>query len=200
MNLVFVGPPGAGKGTQAKLIEQKYGLKQLSTGDMLRAERDAGTELGLKAKEIMERGELVPDDIMIGMIANCLDQPAYAGGIIFDGFPRSVAQAEALDRMMEDKGLALVIIEITGDEDILVQRILGRAEADRAAGKPVRADDLDEGVIRTRFREYRKKTEPIIPYYRDGGRLQSVPGLQSIEQVEADIDPILSQESKKKKG
>jgi len=191
MNIILLGPPGAGKGTQAKKLEEKYGLSQLSTGDMLRAEVAAGTDLGKQAKAVMDRGDLVSDEIIIGMIAARIAQPDCAAGVIFDGFPRTVAQAEALDRMLAEKGKVLdAVIELVVDEDVILQRILGRAEEDRAAGRPVRKDD-NEQSFRTRMDEYRGKTAPISAHYAAKGMLKKVNGLQDIEQVERDLDAAL---------
>ncbi len=203
LNIIFLGPPGAGKGTQAKRVAEKYGLTQLSTGDMLRAELAAGTDLGKKAKEIMGRGELVSDDIVVGMIANRIAQADCARGVIYDGFPRTVAQAQALDEMLEAKGDSVIVIELTGDEEILIDRIVGRAEEAQKAGDPsFRPEDLDRNVSRTRFVEYRNKTAPITPYYKDTGRLKPVNGLRSMDAVTAEIEFIiesaLANESKKK--
>jgi adenylate kinase len=203
-HIIFLGPPGAGKGTQAKRLAEKYGLKQLSTGDMLRAEVKAGTELGKQAKAIMDRGELVPDEIVVGMISNRMAQADCAKGVIFDGFPRTVAQARALDKMLEAKGDSVIVIELTGDEEILIDRIVGRAEEAQKMGDPsFRPEDLDRDVSKTRFVEYHKKTAPITPYYNDTGRLKLVNGLQSmdavtVEIVESILEPILASESKKK--
>lgn len=191
MTLILLGPPGAGKGTQAERLMTKYGLKQLSTGDMLRAEVKAGSDLGKRAKEIMERGDLVPDDLVIDMIAGRIAQPDCARGVIFDGFPRTVAQAQALDDLLAAKGLSVTVIELLGDEDELVRRIKGRALEMQAAGKPVRPDDLDESVIRNRFVEYRNKTAPIIPYYKAKGMLNTVDGMQDINAVSAAIEAIV---------
>lgn len=191
MNIILMGPPGAGKGTQAALLEKKYGLKQISTGDMLREEVKKGSALGKKAKEIMEKGELVPDDLIINMIALRMAQPDCVKGVIFDGFPRTVAQAEALDKMLADNGKKLdAVIELEVDEDVILKRILGRAAEDKAAGREPRKDDNEES-FRERMAAYRKKTAPVTPYYEAKNMLKKINGLQSIEEVEADIDAVL---------
>jgi adenylate kinase len=192
MNIILMGPPGAGKGTQATKLVEKYGLVQLSTGDLLRAEVKNGTELGLKAKEIMEKGELVPDDVIIDMIAKRMEEPDCKKGVIFDGFPRTVGQAEALDKMLAEKGQTLDgVIELAVDEEIILKRILKRAEEDKAAGREPRKDD-NEQAFRERMEEYRKKTAPVTPYYSEKGMLKKVNGMQSIDEVESDIDGVLS--------
>lgn len=191
INLILLGPPGAGKGTQAKRLEDKYGLKQLSTGDMLRAEIAAGSELGLKAKSIMDAGSLVSDDIVIAMIAGRIEQPDCKNGVIFDGFPRTVAQAEALDTMLGEKGRPLsAVIELKVDEEVLVSRLTTRIAETKARGEPVRADDNEE-TLRKRLEVFRAQTAPIIPYYKAQGMLQSVDGMAAIDAVEAELAKIL---------
>lgn len=191
INLILLGPPGAGKGTQAKRLEDKYGLKQLSTGDMLRAEIAAGSELGLKAKSIMDAGSLVSDEIVIAMIAGRMEQADCKNGVIFDGFPRTVAQAVALDQMLGDKGRPLsAVIELKVDEEALVRRLNNRIAETKARGEPVRGDDNEE-ILRKRLQVFREQTAPIIPYYKDQGMLQSVDGMAAIEVVEAELAKIL---------
>lgn len=192
LNLILIGPPGAGKGTQAKRLEEKYGLKQLSTGDMLRAEVAAGTDLGLQAKAIMDSGALVSDDIIIAMIAARIAQADCAQGVIFDGFPRTVAQAQALDAMLADKGHPLsAVIELTVDEDALVGRLNTRIAETKARGEAVRADDNEE-TLRKRLEVYRQQTAPIIPYYANQNMLQSVDGMAAMDAVESAIAQILA--------
>lgn len=191
MHLILIGPPGAGKGTQAKILEQEYGLKQLSTGDMLRAEISAGTDLGKKAKAVMDAGNLVSDEIMVDMIANRIEQPDCARGVIFDGFPRTVDQAEALDAMLADKGKPLnVVIQMVVDEEELVNRLNTRIQQTIDAGQPVRADDNEE-TFRKRLGVYRDQTAPILPYYEAEGLLQKVDGMQPIDFVAQQIKGIL---------
>lgn len=183
MNLIFIGPPGAGKGTQAKILEDKYGIKQLSTGDMLRAEVASGSELGTKAKDIMDRGDLVPDELIVDMIAARIEQPDCAKGVIFDGFPRTVDQAQALDAMLDNKGVPLTaVIYFEVDEEALVSRLNSRVEQAKAAGQDVRADDNEE-TLRKRLEVYRAQTAPIIPYYEAEDLLSRVDGMASIEEV-----------------
>lgn len=197
MNLILLGPPGAGKGTQAKKLEEKFGLKQLSTGDMLRAERAAGTDLGKKVQAIMDRGDLVPDQIVIDMIAGRMSQSDCARGVIFDGFPRTVAQAEALDQMLAEKGHKLAaVIELVVDENGLVDRLNKRVAEMKAAGQIPRADDTEE-TLRNRLAEYRAKTAPIIPYYEKTGLLKKIDGMRAIDVVEKDIAALVApQESR----
>lgn len=191
MNIILLGPPGAGKGTQAKKLEEKYGLKQLSTGDMLRAEIAAGSELGKKAKEVIDQGQLVSDDIIIGMIENRVEEPDCANGVIFDGFPRTVAQAEALNAMLESKGQSLkAVIHLEVDPDALVDRLNNRIAEMKAAGKEIRSDDTSE-TLRERINVFREQTAPIIPYFEAKGMLSAVDGMGSIEDVESDIAAIL---------
>jgi len=192
MNLILLGPPGAGKGTQAKILQEKYGLKQLSTGDMLRAEVKAGTPLGQQAKAIMDSGELISDTIIIGMIANAITQPECANGVIFDGFPRTVAQAEALDKMLSEKGRPLTaVIQLVVDEEALISRLHNRIKEMTAAGETVRTDDNEE-TLRHRLDVYRNQTAPIIPYYEKAGLLEKIDGMQAIDTVEEKIATILN--------
>lgn len=189
MNVILFGPPGAGKGTQAKILEQKYGLKQLSTGDMLRAEMAAATPLGLKVKGIVDSGSLVPDDIMIAIIAERISQPDCKSGFILDGFPRTEAQAQELDVMLTQKGKkldAVILLEV--DEKILLDRIHARIAQ---SGDAKRGDD-DEEVLKTRLEAFRKQTAPIFPFYERKGQLEKVNGMDSVEAVSAEIDNILS--------
>lgn len=191
MNVILIGPPGAGKGTQAKILEQEYGLKQLSTGDMLRAEIAAGTDLGNKAKEIMDAGSLVSDDIMIGMICNRLDQADCAKGVIFDGFPRTVEQAKALDDMLTKKGKPLKsVIQMIVDENELISRLEARIQQTIDAGQPVRGDDNVE-TFKKRLGVYSAQTAPILPYYEQTGLLKKVDGMQPIDFVTTEIKSIL---------
>jgi len=187
MNIILFGAPGAGKGTQAEKLVAKYGLVQFSTGDMLRAAISAGTDLGKRAKEIMDRGDLVSDDIIVGMIAARLDDKDCANGVILDGFPRTVAQAEALDEMLASKGLSLDgVIEIRVDEAALFARIENRAAETGGA----RSDDNAE-TLRKRLAVYHENTAPLLPYYRDKGVLKSVDGMATIDEVAAQIESIL---------
>ncbi len=191
INLILLGPPGAGKGTQAKRLEDKYGLKQLSTGDMLRAEIASGSALGLKAKAIMDSGALVSDEIVIAMIASRIEQDDCKNGVIFDGFPRTVAQAQALDAMLADKGRPLsAVVELKVDEEALVARLNNRIAETKARGEEVRGDDNAE-TLRKRLQVFRDQTAPIIPYYKDKGMLQSVDGMAEIDVVEQAIAKIL---------
>ncbi|MDY0029869.1 MAG: adenylate kinase [Pseudobdellovibrionaceae bacterium] len=187
MNIILMGPPGAGKGTQAKLLEETRGLKQLSTGDMLRAEITAQSPLGLKVKEIMDAGSLVSDEIVIEMISNRIEQPDCAKGFILDGFPRTVAQAEALDKMLHEKGKDLnAVIQLSVDEDALLARIEKRAAENGGA----RADDNAE-TLKKRLDAYRAQTAPILPYYEGKGMLQTVDGMADIGIVTSQIASIL---------
>lgn len=189
MNIILLGPPGAGKGTQAKLLEDTRGMKQLSTGDMLRAEISAQSPLGQKVKAIMDSGALVSDEIVIEMISNRIEQPDCKNGFILDGFPRTVAQAEALDAMLAQKGRNLdAVIELSVDEGILLSRIQKRAA--ESAGN-VRADD-NEDALKKRLGVYRDQTAPIIPYYKGKGILRQVDGMAAIDDVTSQIGEILS--------
>lgn len=189
MNIILLGPPGAGKGTQAKFLEQAHGFVQLSTGEMLRAAVASGSDLGKQAKAVVDAGKLMPDDIMVQIISDRIAQPDCANGFILDGFPRTTAQAEALDEMLAQKGLNLdLVIEIAVDDEILIDRINSRI-AQMPAGER-RADDNAE-TLRTRLAVYHEQTEPILPYYRDRKMLKRVDGMQSIEQVKKQIEKLV---------
>jgi adenylate kinase len=191
MRLILLGPPGAGKGTQAQRLVERHGIPQLSTGDMLRAAVAAGTEVGLRAKAIMEAGELVSDDIVNAIVSDRIDEPDCADGFILDGYPRTLAQADAVEATMEAKGMALdAVIELTVDDKALVGRIVKRAEEAAAAGQPVRKDDNPE-VFDERLREYYKKTAPLLGYYYAKGKLRPVDGMDSIEGVTEQIAKVL---------
>ena len=190
MNLILLGPPGAGKGTQAQILVDQRDMVQLSTGDMLRAARTSGTEMGKRVADVMDRGELVTDEIVIGLIRERLEQGS-SGGFIFDGFPRTLAQADALGDLLAETGQGLAaVIELRVDDNVLVDRIVGRAEQARAAGQPVRADDNAES-LKVRLMEYYKKTAPLIGYYHAKGDLRTVDGLAAIDTVAADIAGVL---------
>jgi adenylate kinase len=192
MRLILLGPPGAGKGTQAQLLVQRHGIVQLSTGDMLRAAVKAETPIGLKAKDIMARGELVPDDVVIGIIADRIEEPDARKGFILDGFPRTVPQAEALDRLLKDKGLKLdAVIELRVNEGILLQRVESRIAQMKARGETVRADDNAESLAK-RLDAYRAQTAPLVDYYGDRRALATVDGMMPIDEVTAAIDRILT--------
>ncbi len=192
MRLILLGPPGAGKGTQAQRLIDSHGIIQLSTGDMLRAAVKAGTPVGLKAKDIMDRGELVPDEVVVAIVADRIEQPDARRGFILDGFPRTVGQAQALDRMLAAKGLALdAVIELKVDESALIKRIETRVADMTARGEALRADDNPD-VLKKRLDAYRAQTEPLVAYYRDRGLLRSVDGMASIPQVAEAIARILS--------
>jgi len=192
MRLILLGPPGAGKGTQATRLVEKYGIPQLSTGDMLRAAVAAGTPIGLKAKAVMDSGALVSDDIVAGIIDERLDQPDAKKGFILDGFPRTLAQAEALDAMLARKGLKLdAAIELKVDAQKLVSRIVNRAVEAKAAGKPVRKDD-DPEIFKTRLAGYFRDTAAVTPYYAAKGALYEVDGMAAIADVAAGIDAALA--------
>lgn len=185
MRLILLGPPGAGKGTQAKRLVERYGIPQLSTGDMLRAAVSAGTPVGLKAKAVMDAGQLVSDEIVIGIIADRIEEADARKGFILDGFPRTVAQAEALDALLAKKGLKLdAVVELVVDQDGLVSRIINRAAESKARGEPVRADD-DPEVFKTRLAAYNRDTAVVAPFYEGKGALTRIDGNQAIDAVSA---------------
>jgi adenylate kinase len=215
MNVILLGPPGAGKGTQAKSLEERRGLKQLSTGEMLRAAVAAGSDLGRKAKAIMDRGDLVPDDVVVSIIADRLCQPDVKKGFILDGFPRNTAQAEALDQMLSSKGLNLdAVIEMKVDDEALIERITGRYSC-KKCGKGyhdrferpkvegvcdvcgshefVRRPDDNEATVRGRLDIYNRQTAPLIDYYRRKGRLRTIDGMADIPAVRRQLEEVLDQ-------
>ena len=222
MNLVLLGPPGAGKGTQASLLETSRSLVKLSTGDMLRAAVAAGTELGRKAGDIMERGQLVPDDLVIGLIAERIDAETKGDGFILDGFPRTIAQAEALDRLFAERGKKVdrvIVMEV--DDEALVERIAGRFACgfcgegyhdvyklpkvegicDRCGSVGfVRRKDDNEEVVRARLKAYHAQTEPLIDYYTRQGKVRAVDGMADIETVAREIGQALDGEGSKRKN
>ena len=194
MRLILLGPPGAGKGTQAQRLVQRHGIVQLSTGDMLRAAVKARTPVGRKADAIMARGELVPDDVVVAIVADRIDQPDARKGFILDGFPRTVAQAEALERLLAEKGLRLdAVVELKVDEGALIKRLASRIAEMMARGEPVRPDDNPE-ALKTRLDVYRTQTAPLIAFYGRKGLLKTVDGMAPIEAVAAAIDEALSPE------
>ena len=192
MRLIFLGPPGAGKGTQATRIVEKHGIPQLSTGDMLRAAVAAGTPVGVKAKAVMDAGGLVSDEIVIGIVADRIEEADAKKGFILDGFPRTLAQAEALDEMLASKGLKLdKVLELKVDQSKLVDRIVRRAEEAKAAGQPVRKDD-DPEVFKTRLQAYNRDTAVVAPYYEKRGQLTAIDGMQPIDNVTSAIEKALA--------
>ena len=212
-NLILLGPPGAGKGTQARRLEEKYGLVQLSTGDMLRAAIASGSALGLRVKDIMDKGALVSDEIMIGLISERIDQPDCRNGYILDGFPRTVAQAQALDEMLSRRKSPLsAVIELKVDEAILTERIVGRFTCAKCGAgyhdtfKPTahagvcdecggtafkRRDDDKAEVVGSRFAAYRNQTAPLLPYYKEKGVLHSVDGMAEMDAVTTELDGLI---------
>ncbi len=212
MNLIFLGPPGAGKGTQAKRVAEKYGIPQISTGDMLREAVAKGTELGKKAKEYMDKGELVPDEVVIGIVKERLQQPDCEKGFILDGFPRTLAQAEALDEMLKELNKKIdAVINVVVPEEEVVKRITYRRtcrncgavyhliyappkednKCDKCGGELYQRDDDKEETVRERYRVYKQNTEPLIDYYRKKGILYDVDGTKDIEGVWKEIEAIL---------
>lgn len=192
MRLILLGPPGAGKGTQAERLVETHNIPQLSTGDMLRASVAAGTEVGKRAKAVMDAGELVSDDIVNAIVSERIDQPDCERGFILDGYPRTLVQADAVEAMLAGKDMKLdSVIELVVDDKALVGRIIKRAEEAAAAGKPVRKDDNAE-VFDERLREYYKKTAPLTGYYYAKGNLRTVDGMASIDAVTEEIERLLS--------
>lgn len=193
MILILLGPPGAGKGTQSQLISERLGLPQLSTGDMLRAAVKAGTPVGLKAKKIMDAGSLVSDEVVIGIIADRISEPDCAKGFILDGFPRTLAQADALDELLKSKGRHLdVVVELKVDDTKLIERIECRARETLAAGGTVRADDNAE-ALKTRLIAYYRETAPLLGYYYAHRLLKTVDGMMPIPEVSRQIGELLDQ-------
>jgi adenylate kinase len=184
--LILLGPPGAGKGTQAKILVETFGIPQLSTGDILRSAIAAKTPMGLAAKEVMDRGDLVSDDIVNGIVSERLDQADCANGFVLDGFPRTIPQAKALDGMLTDKDMALdAVVELTADADILVARVINRSKESN------RPDDNPD-VIRNRLDVYKRDTAPLVDFYRSKGLLKTVDGMKPVEQVTTAIREALA--------
>ena len=191
MRLILLGPPGAGKGTQAQRLVDRHHIPQLSTGDMLRAAVAAKTPIGIKAKDVMDSGGLVSDEIVVGIIKDRIAESDAKNGFILDGFPRTVAQAEALDVMLKAEGMKLdAVIELVVDQNALVHRIIKRAEEAKAAGQPVRKDD-DPEVFKTRLEAYNRDTAVVAPYYEKAGKLTKIDGMQPMDQVSAAIAGVL---------
>ena len=189
MRLILLGPPGAGKGTQAKRLMETHGIPQLSTGDMLRAAVKAETEIGLKAKDIMARGDLVPDDVVVGIIEERIEEPDCRNGFILDGFPRTVAQAEALENVLAKHGMELdAVVQLVVDEEALASRVQQRAAE---SGDAVREDDTVE-ALKKRLVVYREQTAPLVDHYRETGHLVTIDGMQDIDSVERSIGEALS--------
>ncbi|WP_020178184.1 adenylate kinase [Methylopila sp. M107] len=192
MRLILLGPPGAGKGTQAERLVAKHGIVQLSTGDMLRAAVAEGTPVGLEAKDVMARGELCPDSLVVSIVADRIEQPDAHNGFILDGFPRTLAQAEALDKMLHEHKLDLdAVVELVVDQEALLERVERRARENAAAGKPVRPDDAPETVKR-RIADFNRVTSLLRPFYEEKGIHSSVDGMASIDEVARQIDAALA--------
>jgi len=192
MRLILLGPPGAGKGTQAQRLVAKHGIVQLSTGDMLRAAVKAGTPVGTKVKDIMDRGDLCPDELVVAIVGDRIEEPDARNGFILDGFPRTVAQAEALERLLHEKHMELDgVVELKVDESALLKRIENRVAEMTARGEPLRKDDNPE-VLKTRLEAYRRQTAPLTHYYQDKGMLRLVDGMAPIDDVTAAIDGIFA--------
>ena len=200
MRLVLFGAPGAGKGTQAQRLVEKHGIVQLSTGEMLRAAVRAGTPVGRRAKDIMDHGGLVPDEVVIAIVSDRIDEPDAHNGFVLDGFPRTVAQAQALDAMLTQKGATLdAVIKLKVDESILLKRITTRVAEMKARGEAVRADD-NATALQKRLHAYRAQTAPVIDYYAKKGLLHSVDGMAPIAAVTEAIDAVLAQHGTADKG
>ena len=186
LNLVLFGPPGAGKGTQSNLLIDKYNLVHLSTGDILRGEITAGTELGMEAKTLMDRGDLVPDEVVIAMISSKLDNNPNTNGFIFDGFPRTAAQAEALDNLLDDKGTSIsAMLSLKVEDEELIRRLLSRGE------NSGRADDQDESIIANRINEYNNKTAPLKEYYSAQNKLSEIEGDGTVEDIAEKLNDVI---------
>ncbi|MBT8472596.1 MAG: adenylate kinase [Marinicaulis sp.] len=193
MIVIFLGPPGAGKGTQAAHIVERYGIPQLSTGDMLRAAVAAETPVGLKAKAVMDAGNLVSDDIVAAIVEECIEADDCAPGFLLDGFPRTVVQAEMLDAMLEKKERQVdVVIELQVDEKVLLERLKSRIKETLERGEKLRKDDNEE-TFKYRLQVYKEQTAPLIPFYRDQEKLKVVDGMASVEAVSAEIDAVLDE-------
>lgn len=191
MKIILLGPPGSGKGTQAQRLVQRFGIVQLSTGEMLRAAVAAGTPIGLKAKDIMASGGLVPDEVVVGIISDRIDEDDAKKGFILDGFPRTVPQAEALDNLLKHKHMKLdAVVELRVNESALIDRVEKRAEETRSRGEEVRVDDTAEVLVK-RLATYRAQTEPLIHYYSEKRKLLTVDGMMTIEEVTREISRIL---------
>ncbi|MGB5183871.1 MAG: adenylate kinase [Xanthobacteraceae bacterium] len=192
MRLILLGPPGAGKGTQAQRLAAKHKIVQLSTGDMLREAIKTATPIGRKVQDIIAHGKLAPDGVVVDLVGQRIAQPDARHGFILDGFPRTVPQAAALDRILKGKGLALdAVIELRVDEEALIKRIESRIAEMKARGESLREDD-NAGVLHTRLKAYREQTAPVIAYYRQEGVLRTVNGMASISEVTAAIDKVLA--------
>jgi adenylate kinase len=192
MRMILLGPPGAGKGTQSVRIVERLGIPQLATGDMLRAAVAAQTPVGLRAKDVMARGELVSDDIVVGIVSDRIAEPDCARGFILDGFPRTVAQAKSLDQMLADQQMSLdAVVELKVNEEALVSRIAQRVEETLARGEPVRKDDNPDS-FKVRLAAYREQTAPLSAYYAEKGMLRTVDGMKPIDEVTDDVFRILS--------
>ena len=186
LNLVLFGPPGAGKGTQSNLLIDKYNLVHLSTGDILRGEITAGTELGMEAKTLMDRGDLVPDEVVIGMISSKLDNNPNTNGFIFDGFPRTASQAEALDNLLEEKGTSIsAMLSLKVEDEELIRRLLSRGK------NSGRADDQDESIIANRINEYNNKTAPLKEYYSAQNKLSEIEGDGTVEDIAEKLNDVI---------